>query len=478
MQNTLGLYWTRVSALSLVAGALCLIAAPHALAQGSDTDGDPNAAKKAADDEEEEEEEEPEAKPEAPKAEAEAEAKTAVAPTAAASDTAPTSGASGDLADDHLEKPNGFVMPQRVSTLEWHGGFDVDPTWAQYSFKDEVAPTQHFNEMRGRFVAGPTVEHRFGENDRWFVRARGEFVVWVRETTDYQINADDVYGQVGKTGLWDLKVGRFRPWRVYHKGAGFDLYTIEDQGACTIRAALDNACSLDSGTFGPHTYEVSYIYDREAAGRVGVHVYPTPWSGIEVVGTLGNSGNTNVVGGRAAALVHFDFLRVSAAAEYRELKPGRISETCPNCNVSRYYGFGGGAEVTVKPVAVGLNVAQGHDTKYNPVSGVLDTQGSPTRTSLGGYAEFDVGSLAIERSLIVGFGLNRTELLDDLENFQQHYQGAAYAVFPLGFDAASLKLVASQATYDVETVDPVTFVVSALPTAKMTALRLRFSYPF
>ena len=103
-------------------------------------------------------------------------------------------------------------------------------------------------------------------------------------------------------GLWDLKVGRFRTWRVYHKGAGFDLYTIEDQGACIVRSALDGACNLDSGTFGPHTYEVSYIYDREPAGRVGVHVYPTPWSGIEVVGTLGNSGNANIVGGRAAAM--------------------------------------------------------------------------------------------------------------------------------------------------------------------------------
>jgi len=39
----------------------------------------------------------------------------------------------------------------------------------------------------------------------------------------YQINADDVYGQAGFKGIWDLKIGRFRTWRVYHKGAGFDL---------------------------------------------------------------------------------------------------------------------------------------------------------------------------------------------------------------------------------------------------------------
>lgn len=474
MQNSLGLYRTRVSALSLLVGALCLVVAPPARAQEPNTEADPNAAKKAADDEEEEEEE-PEAKP----TEAKAEAKAAVAPTAAAGDTAATpSGEADVLADDHLEQQNGFKMPARVSTLEWHGGLDVDPTWSRYSFENDVAPSQQFNEMRGRFVAGPTLEHRFGENDRWFVRARGELVAWLREPGAYQINADDVFGQVGMRGLWDLKVGRFRTWRVYHKGAGFDLYTIEDQGACIVRSALDGACNLDSGTFGPHTYEVSYIYDREPAGRVGVHVYPTPWSGIEVVGTLGNSGNANIVGGRAAALVHFDFLRVSAAAEYRSVKPGRVVDTCPDCGVSKSYGFGGGAEVTVKPVAVGLNVAQGHDKKYTATNGVLDTQGSPTRTSMGGYAEVDVGSLAFQRALILGFGLNRTELLDDLDDFQQHYQGAAYAVFPLGFDAASIKLVASHATYDIETVNPTDGVVTALPTAKMTAVRMRFSYPF
>jgi hypothetical protein len=476
MQNIFGLCSTRVSAYSLLAGALLLIAAPPAQAQEPDTEADAAAANKKADEEEEEEEtEETGTEPASAKADAQAEAS---APTAAAGDVAAGPSDARALADDHLEQPNGFAPAPSTSTLSWHGGLDVDPTYSQYSFENDAAQKQQFNEMRGRFVVGPTIEHRFGENDRWFVRARGELVGWVREPGNYLVNTDDVFGQVGKSGLWDLKVGRFRTWRVYHKGAGFDLYTIEDQGACTIRSALDGACNLDSGTFGPHTYEVNNIYDREAAGRVGVHVYPTPWSGLEVVGTLGNSGNSNVVGGRAAALVHFDFLRVSAAAEYRLLKPGREIATCPDCGVSRTYGFGGSAEVTVKPVAVGLNVAQGTDNKYGATNGVLDNDASLTRTSLGGYAEVDVGSLTIERGLVLGFGLNRTEVVDKVDNFEQHYQGAAYVVFPLGFDAASVKLVASQSTLNVESVDVNTGAVSALPSTTMQALRLRFSYPF
>jgi hypothetical protein len=312
-------------------------------------------------------------------------------------------------------------------------------------------------------------------------------VAWVRETNAYQINADDVYGQVGLKGVWDFKIGRFRSWRVYHKGYGFDLYTLEDLGACITQIALTGACTPESGSFGPPTYEVSHIYDREPAGRLALHAYPTSWSGIELASVVGNSGVVNVLGGRAAALVHFNFLRVSGAGEYRYSKPGQeqasidpmtgMSTPCANCSVNKNYGFGGSVELTLKPVAAGLNVAQSHETKYSATNGTLDRDESNTRTSLGGYAELDVGHLAFGRSFVLGFGLNRTEVVDEVQNFEQHYQGAAYALFPLGFNAASIKLVLSQASLDIES-DNGDGTATALPTSTMRAARLRLSYPF
>jgi hypothetical protein len=377
--------------------------------------------------------------------------------------------------DDQSEQMNGFVRPESTSTLQWHGGLEADATKASYTDKG-TDPAQGFYDMRGRFVVGPTVEHRFGPNNDWFVAARGELVAWLRERTNYQVNADDVYGQVGKKGLWDLKLGRFQSWRVYHKGSGFDLYTIEDQGACT---SLSSSCSLESGSFGPHTYEVNYNYYREPAGKAAVHIYPTPWSGIELLGLMGNSDGPNLLGGRAAALVHFPYVRASAAVEYRATRPPKENAAaCPKCgNVSDSIGFGGGVELTIKPVAIGLNGAQGKYTSYNVTTGVLDNDASSTRTSLGGYAEVDVGSLAIERSLILGFGLNRTEVLDKVDNFEQHYQGAAYVLFPLGFNAASVKLVVSQATEDIQKSNG-DGTATELPTYTMRAARLRFTYPF
>jgi hypothetical protein len=378
-------------------------------------------------------------------------------------------------ADDQSEQPNGFVRAASASTLQWHGSLETDATYAGYS-NDDVDPDQGFYDMRGRFVVGPTVEYRFGAGKDWFVAARGELVAWLRERGSYQINADDVYGQVGKKGLWDLKLGRFQAWRVYHKGAGFDLYTIEDQGAC---ASLTTSCSLESGSFGPHTYEVNYNYYREPAGKAAVHVYPAPWAGIELLGLMGNGDGPNQVGGRAAALVHFPFVRASAAVEYRATRPPKEAPaTCPKCgNVADSIGYGGGVELTIKPVAVGVNFAQGKDTRYNNTTGVLDSDASATRTSLGGYAEFDPGSLVIARSLILGFGLNRTEVRDQVDNFEQHYQGAAYALFPLGFNDAALKLVVSQATLDILNAKG-DGTATQLPTATMRAVRLRFTYPF
>ncbi len=474
---------TGLSGLGLLAALLLLLGPGVARAQPEE----PAAGSAAAGDDDEEEPQEPAADAGKPAARPEPEAKPSAAAKLAAPAAPPSDEAAQANQDDYqLEHPNGFVHPPFTGTLQWHGGLEADTTYARYSDEGDTRP-QSFNDIRGRFVVGPTLEYRFGAQQAWFVAARGELVAWLRDSTTYQVNADDVYGQVGRKGTWDLKLGRFQTWRVYHKGGGFDLYTIEDQGACAATSLTTGSCSLESGTFGPHTYEVSYNYYREPAGRAALHVYPTPWSGIELASSVGNAGGSNQLGARGAGLIHFDFLRVSVAAEYRVTKPGQeqasmdpttgATTTCANCNVTRNYGFGGGVELTVKPIAIGLNGAQAHDLNYTAANGTLNKDNSQTRTSLGGYAEFDVGSLAFERSLILGFGLNRTEVLDQVDNFEQHYQGAAYALFPLGFNAASLKLVVSQATLDIQKANG-DGTASQLATSTMRAARVRFSYPF
>jgi len=96
---------------------------------------------------------------------------------------------------------------------------------------------------------------------------------------------------------------------------------------------------------------------------------------------------------------------------------------------------------------------------------------------LGVYAEVDLGSFTFERSLILGVGLNRTEVVDQVDNFEQHYQEAAYVLFPLGFNAASLKLVFSQATLD-NSIGQRRRHRHRATRSTTRAARLRFSYPF
>lgn len=453
--------------------------APAAVAQ--EGEGAASAAQNADMDEASSEEQAPKPAPPPETRDQAAKGATPTAP-AAATEAAP-------LEDYALEHRNGFVRPAPSSTLEWHGGLEADGGYASYTFERDEARPQAFYDTRGRFVVGPTVQYDFGENKAWFVRARGELVAWMREYGSYQINADDVYGQFGVKGKWDIKVGRFRTWRVYHKGYGFDLYTLEDRGACRISNAVTGSCSLETGAgaFGPYAYEVNHLYDREPAGRAALHVYPTKWSGIELATGIGNNGANNTLAGRGAAMVHFEFLRISAAAEYRTSKPAQekaYTDTntsqlvaCPNCGVSRSYGVGGSVEVTVKPVALALNAAQSHERQYTATNGTLDQDATNKRTSLGGYVELDAGSLVMDRSLIAGFGLNRTEVVDDITNFEQHYQGAAYLLYPLGFNAASVKLVFSQATLDIQSAKGAG-MAETLPLSTMRAVRVRLTYPF
>src|SRR5437588_282202 len=107
---------------------------------------------------------------------------------------------------------------------------EVDVGYAQYTFDSPTYKPERFYDVRGRFVMGPTLTHEF--SGHYFIRARGEAVAWLRDVVgQYQVNVDDVWAQVGDKGRWDLKVGRFFSWRVYHKGLGVDLYTLDDTGA-------------------------------------------------------------------------------------------------------------------------------------------------------------------------------------------------------------------------------------------------------
>jgi len=426
------------------------------------------------------------------------EAKPTTVPAPGASDaveTAPGATRCGEALHqgDHPEYKDARCFDEKFvfGNVSLHGNLELDLGYATYAYPEVVTtPTEAFTDLRGRFVFGPVLHHDFGSSG-YFFEATGQFVAWVREQPSvYQINVDDVYARVGHAGDWDFQLGRFMTWRVYHKGLGFDLYTLEDNGAAVAPGRVE---------YGVHTYEVDYIFLRnspyvgsEIAGRAAAHYYPARFLAFELAGAYGqaDAGATNTLGGRLAADLHVSFLRASLGAEYRmqesalerrDLLPDGSTLECGNCGASTNLGFGGGIIFKYGPIEVSGSGAKGFDDANLATSGgdgVADPNPAQSgeRTSFGGYLQVDPGSLLFGRSLIVGAGAHRTELVLDNFDYQEHIQGAAYVAFPLGFNEAMIKLVLSRAELEVLDATNVEGTEFIRRERSMTAARFRVSF--
>jgi hypothetical protein len=363
--------------------------------------------------------------------------------------------------------------------LGWDGNAQIDVGYASYTFQSLTNPPEDFHDFRGRFVFGPVLQHDFGDNH--FFRATGQAVMWVREEFNkYQINADDVYFQLGKSNSYDLQLGRFELWRVYHKGRGFDLFTLDDTGA--LRTS-----PFEGGQFGVDIYEVNETLLRETPGHLALHYYPSTWLGFELGGVYGKQLLSNVYGARFAADLNFSFLQLSGAGEFRAARPAQeqravnpdgTTTVCEDCGRKSWLGGGGGAILKLGFADIGVSYAYKSTESFQLANGNVDLPGSGNTSSLGGFFELDPGKLLFKRSFVVGVGFHRTMALADNNDFQQHDQGAAYAVYPLGFNNASLKLVLAKADLRTEDDTGGGSAGKLVYNSDMVSGRLRFSYCF
>ena len=356
------------------------------------------------------------------------------------------------------------------SGLDWHGNLELDDGYVRYSWDAASFPRLTVYDSRGRFVLGPLLTQDLGNG--YFLRETGQVVAWVRETAGsyYQINADDVYVQVGQQGVWDFMAGRFLTWRVFRKGLGFDLYTLEDTGARVVPNFSD-----PSGFF-THMYEVNTIFMRDGGGvpspRAAFHLYPTSWSGIELVGSYGRlDSGANALGGRLAGGIKPKYFNLLVGAEYEGWSAPQALAGCNKCGTEKKYGAGGSVALTpLQQIEIAFNYAYGKDENYLATLGGGHTD--DTTWSMGGYLQVDPLAFFVPYSLIVGGALFRTEFHDvgGLGMFQRHDQIAAYLAYPLGFNNAVVKLVFSEAIgYQQPPVLPNV-------DAHMYSVRLRFAY--
>jgi hypothetical protein len=296
---------------------------------------------------------------------------------------------------------HGLQWPYMVRTgVGISGSAWVDTGYETNNSESSSVPNSTTYLQQARAVLRVTPTYVSG---RFFIQAQAELVGNGCQTTGTTcpdagtVSTDDLWLRIGEWNLWDLKVGRFEGWEVFHTGMGLDINTFERMGAWS-----------QSGTQPPDYYGVSFLHDRPQAlgqGYAAAHYYPFSFLRFELQGELGTtavktSGN-NVWGGRAVAIFDLGWLKLKGGAEYDnttdtttinnfDATKGPVGKVDDGFKQTRK-GYGGAAQFIHDPyVEVGANIGQGIQTYNNPQNVGLNATKSFTVTSLGGFANVRV----------------------------------------------------------------------------------------
>jgi hypothetical protein len=287
-------------------------------------------------------------------------------------------------------------------------------------------------------------------------------------------STDDLWIRVGQWNLWDLKVGRFEGWEIYHLGMGMDQYSLERMGAGMF-GINDTGTDPNPNQTGatqleaPSFYGVNYLHDRPtdglAVGNIALHLYLTEYLRVELLAKLGTDNYRNddratgnpaatYLGGRPTAILDVGWLKLKVGAEYQTRTP--ITQDPAGAGAFKdpvqqtiQKGIGGSLQFVIDPlIEFGLNAAVGRQDYTNSSGNTPGMPGYPgdlaysyTTKSVGGFANLRLADL-----WLAGFGLNWTEQTDDYfaslnqtppvttgaANYTTHLQGFAALQYLLG----------------------------------------------
>lgn len=335
--------------------------------------------------------------------------------------------------------PGGDRMQIAISGSAW-----VDTSYARInSGSKETDPSQKrwANQGRGVLRATPA----YSTEEGWFAQGQIEFVANGDQTlTGQNLGVvDDMFVRAGKWGLFDVTVGRFQGWELYHYGMGLDLNTLERRGAEGRNAGKP-----------PQIYGLDFFWDRpnDGRGNYAVHFYPTDFLRFEVLGQVGTSSGNNQFAVRPVGILDLGFVKVKAGAELGKNSPQQDEikgETSMN-------GWGVAVQGVLDPhVEAGVNVATGYTDAINN-QGLPDLARSTTTMSYGGFLNGRVFG-----PLIIGGGANMTRFnslqtngITTSPNYGKHdvhtHFQAFVAVQYSVWDRFFVKFVGARAVYDYE----------------------------
>jgi hypothetical protein len=325
---------------------------------------------------------------------------------------------------------HGLQWPQNARTgLGVSGTFWVDSGYEMIKRdqSDRLNSSMYVAQGRGLLRVTPAYVH-----DGFFIQGQAELVGNLCQTANVAntvcnngtFTTDDLWIRVGQWNLWDVKVGRFEGWEVYHLGMGLDPNTLERMGAGMF--GTNNPTTLEAPSF----YGVNTLHDRPTDGLgvayAALHAYPLEYLRFELLGKLGidnyrgdrstGDPSSTYFGGRPTAILDLGWLKFKIGAEYQKRTP--VTQTLDGGQkkdpVEELVRKGAGASVqfVIDPgVEFGLNAAIGKQSYTTATANVIATPEdwgkSYTTKSLGGFA-----NLRFADGWLAGWGANWTTQLD------------------------------------------------------------------
>jgi hypothetical protein len=273
---------------------------------------------------------------------------------------------------------------------------------------DGVRTDRNFWLQQGRAVLRVTPTYTSGS---FFVQAQVELVGNKdQDATPPLATTDDLWVRLGQWNRWDLQLGRYESWEVFHLGMGLDENTLERIGAQDF-GHYNNPPPLYLVRFSPETRE-------SGVGYVGLHLYPTGFLRFELLTEVGNdTSGFNTLGERPAVIVDFGMIKLNFAGEYIKRRGRDNFNTTTNgvttqqesLNTVFQRGLGGGIQLILDPhVEAGFNYAKGlQDQTTQLNTGISDLPNTFDTVSYGGFV-----NARIVGDWIVGGGVDYTKLTD------------------------------------------------------------------
>lgn len=265
-------------------------------------------------------------------------------------------------------------------------------------------PSSKYLLNQGRAVLRVTPTY---SADSWYVQGQIELVGNKDQSVAQPTVADvdDLWIRAGQWKKWDVQVGRFEAFEVYHFGMALDLNTLERQGPADQKRTIPDVYGLQT-----------VAYRQSGVGNFAFHYYLSDFLRVEVLGQFGYDtvNAINTYGARPAVVLDTGVLKLKVAVD--------ATKQFPVNNGSKESRFQRGATAAVQVVLdpyieFGANVAYGLVDHYLPTNvtdpnasmGDFDGAGSVTDKSVGGFA-----NARIVEDFILGVGANYTDEKDQV----------------------------------------------------------------